>query len=214
MKIITSIFIITVLFSAHYALAAGIGTCNPDNPSSTICNPISSGAHGNIPGFISYAISFVGGFIGLIAICLIVYAGFRMIIANGDDTAISNSKKILTRAIFGFVAAIMAYSIVLAIQKFLGVQNVDYSKQAYFTNPFAATSLQGFASKLLEDTVSIGGLLALLMIILSGFRYMVSRGDEKTVSKAKNTLTWSVLGLVIMIFAYVIIKAVATLLGK
>ena len=49
------------------------------------------------------------------------------------------------------------------------------------------------------------GSVAVIVIIYSGFRYITSSGDAARVSAAKNTLTYAVVGLVVAIFAYVIV---------
>ncbi len=52
------------------------------------------------------------------------------------------------------------------------------------------------------------GAVAVLMIIIGGFRYIVSGGDQNGVSGAKNTILYALIGLVIVIFAQVIVRFV------
>ena len=52
------------------------------------------------------------------------------------------------------------------------------------------------------------GALALLMIVVSGLRYIVSAGDAQTAAKAKNGILYSCVGLVIAIAAEVIVQFV------
>lgn len=65
-----------------------------------------------------------------------------------------------------------------------------------------------------EDTVKkvvnlllfvVGG-LAVVMIIFSGIFYVISQGDAGRVAKAKNTLTYSVVGLIIAFLAFAIVN--------
>ena len=52
------------------------------------------------------------------------------------------------------------------------------------------------------------GILAVVMIIWSGFRYIWSNGDSSKITNAKNTLIYSIVGLVVAILAYAIVNFV------
>lgn len=54
------------------------------------------------------------------------------------------------------------------------------------------------------------GALSVIMIIIGGFRYIISGGDSTGVTGAKNTILYAIVGLVIVIFAQVIIRFVLT----
>jgi len=52
----------------------------------------------------------------------------------------------------------------------------------------------------------IVGVIAVIMIIVSGVRYTASAGNANSVAAAKNTLLYSIIGLVVAIFAYAIVN--------
>lgn len=52
------------------------------------------------------------------------------------------------------------------------------------------------------------GILAVVMIIWSGLRYIWSNGDSSKITSAKNTLIYSIVGLVVAILAYAIVNFV------
>ena len=52
------------------------------------------------------------------------------------------------------------------------------------------------------------GIISVIMIIIGGIRYATSNGDSNAASSAKNTILYSVVGLVIAIFAYAIVQFV------
>lgn len=56
----------------------------------------------------------------------------------------------------------------------------------------------------------IVGAIAVIMIIISGIRYVVSQGDSGAVKSAKDTILYSVIGLIVAIFAYAIVNFVIT----
>ncbi|MFO0971743.1 MAG: hypothetical protein U0520_05365 [Candidatus Saccharimonadales bacterium] len=54
------------------------------------------------------------------------------------------------------------------------------------------------------------GAVSVIMIIIGGFRYIISGGDSSGVSGAKNTILYAIVGLVIVLFAQVIIRFILT----
>ncbi|MEK9195823.1 MAG: pilin [Patescibacteria group bacterium] len=75
--------------------------------------------------------------------------------------------------------------------------------------------------KLVSDIVNIFsvivGVVAVIMIIYGGFRYITSGGDSGNVTNAKNTILYALVGLVIVALAQFIVKFVlskATNLGN
>jgi hypothetical protein len=58
------------------------------------------------------------------------------------------------------------------------------------------------------------GAVSVIMIIVGGFRYVISNGDSNGVSGAKNTILYAIVGLVIVLFAQVIVRFVLTNLSK
>jgi len=52
------------------------------------------------------------------------------------------------------------------------------------------------------------GVVAVIMMIFGGFQYITSSGDAAKVTKAKNTILYGVVGLVIAVLAYAIVNFV------
>lgn len=55
---------------------------------------------------------------------------------------------------------------------------------------------------------SLAGALALLFIVIGGVRYILSRGDPNATAQAKNTIVYALVGLVVTIMAYAIVRFV------
>lgn len=69
-------------------------------------------------------------------------------------------------------------------------------------------------SKLLNSVINIlsivVGAVSVIMIIIGGFRYIISGGDSAGVTAGKNTILYAVVGLVVVLFAQVIVRFVLT----
>lgn len=74
------------------------------------------------------------------------------------------------------------------------------------------------AGDLAKDFVNIMlfaiGILAVIMIIWGGIRYVLSGGDSTAISAAKKTILYAVVGLVVAILAYAIVNFVITTIAK
>lgn len=52
------------------------------------------------------------------------------------------------------------------------------------------------------------GSIAVLIIVISGFRFVISAGDPQAVTKARNAIIYAVIGLIVIISATVIVNFV------
>ena len=70
------------------------------------------------------------------------------------------------------------------------------------------TSAPGLISKLLQIVLAISGVVALIFIIVSGYRFMLSQGNPEAVQEARESLTSAIVGLLFIIFALVILQLI------
>ncbi len=59
----------------------------------------------------------------------------------------------------------------------------------------------------------LAGVVAMAFIIIGGYQYMMSAGDEEAAAQGKKTLTNAVIGLVIVILSYTIITVIINALS-
>ena len=65
-------------------------------------------------------------------------------------------------------------------------------------------SMFNIISTIISAVLSLLGVIFLILIIYAGYMWMMARGDEKTVNKAKDTLTRAIVGIIIVVGAYAI----------
>lgn len=58
------------------------------------------------------------------------------------------------------------------------------------------------------------GAIAVVFIVIGGIRYTLSQGDSQAITRAKNTILYALVGLVIVIFAFVIVRFVVGSIGS
>lgn len=65
---------------------------------------------------------------------------------------------------------------------------------------------------IIEILLAIVGLISVLFLIIGGFRYVTSGGNEETTESAKKTITNSIIGIIIVILAFVIVRVITNAL--
>ncbi|NIT03680.1 hypothetical protein GTO10_01985 [Candidatus Saccharibacteria bacterium] len=69
-------------------------------------------------------------------------------------------------------------------------------------------------ARIVDVLLGLAGTVAVLFLIYGGIQYMMSGGDEKSLSTAKATITYSILGLVLIIAAIFIVNLVLTSIAR
>ena len=66
----------------------------------------------------------------------------------------------------------------------------------------------GVFKQITNTILYIVGIIAVIMLIIGGIKYVVSGGDAKKVTDAKNTVLYAIIGLVIAFLAFAIVNFV------
>jgi hypothetical protein len=64
-----------------------------------------------------------------------------------------------------------------------------------------------------EILLRVGGLVAIAFVIMGGFRYLTSQGEPENTASARKTIINALVGLIITIFATVIVRFIGERLG-
>ena len=70
----------------------------------------------------------------------------------------------------------------------------------------------GVFKQITNTILYIVGIVAVIMLIVGGIKYVVSGGDSKKVTDAKNTVLYAIIGLVIAFLAFAIVNFVISAL--
>ena len=70
----------------------------------------------------------------------------------------------------------------------------------------------GVFKRITNTILYIVGIIAVIMLIIGGIRYVTSGGDAKKVTDAKNTVLYAIIGLIISLLAFAIVNFVISAL--
>ena len=74
-------------------------------------------------------------------------------------------------------------------------------------------SLTSLFQNAVTGITAFAGVVLFIVLISAGFTFLFSGGDAKKLEKAKNTFTYALIGMVVIISAYLIIQLIQTFTG-
>lgn len=72
----------------------------------------------------------------------------------------------------------------------------------------------GVFTRITSIALYVIGAISVIMLIWGGLRYIISGGDSKKVTDAKNTILYAIIGLVFAVLAYAIVSFVLNSIGS
>lgn len=69
-------------------------------------------------------------------------------------------------------------------------------------------TLKGMIESIVNGVIAVGGVVAVIFIVVGGFNYMTSSGDAQKVQKAKATIMYACIGLAIVALSFIIVNFV------
>lgn len=64
-----------------------------------------------------------------------------------------------------------------------------------------------------DDLLRVAGMVAIIFVIIAGFQFITSSGEPEAAAKARQTILYAVIGLVIALVATVIVSFIGNALG-
>ena len=78
----------------------------------------------------------------------------------------------------------------------------------------SSQSLPELIANVIRLMLLFAGAIAVVFVIIGGYQYLTSAGNEETAEKGRKTLTNAIIGVVIIILAYVIINVIVNLVSS
>jgi len=69
--------------------------------------------------------------------------------------------------------------------------------------------LECIFSRILNIVVQLAGLAVFIMLLVGGWQFLTSGGEKQAVAKARGTLTYAILGLVLLIASWFIMRFIS-----
>lgn len=140
----------------------------------------------------------IGDIGAYVAVALAMFGGFLYMTSAGDPGKAAKGRKTIINSCIGIVITKVSSLALKTVSDFMSRIGSD-------------KSIGNIASEVAGEMLFWGGAICVIMIMWGGFQYTTSAGDPGKAAKARQTLLYAVVGLVLMIVAAVIINfAVST----
>ncbi len=74
-------------------------------------------------------------------------------------------------------------------------------------------SLGALFTNIIRSVVALSGVVLFIMLVMGGFTFLFSGGDQKKLEKAKGTITHALIGLVVLIGSYLVLLLIKSITG-
>jgi len=73
-------------------------------------------------------------------------------------------------------------------------------------NPIGFDSVQGVVKALIQVAFTAAGLVAVIFLIIGGFKYLTSSGNADAVEGAKGTIINAIIGLIVIFISFLLVN--------
>ena len=123
---------------------------------------------------------------------------------------------VLFLAMFNLAIAVASPSISPSAYAAGVCDHLDAGSEAYRANGCGGTSgsdLSNVIVSIVNAVIGAVGLIAAIFVLIGGINYMTSAGDPGKVEKAKKTILYALIGLIIAALTFAIVNFVIRILG-
>ena len=158
---------------------------------------------GLIWGLVIGISNWIVGLVGTVIVLMIIVGGVQLITSAGSPDAVKAAKGRITNAVMSLVVLISMKAILVLVSIGGGVNE-------FFGAPVnnageTLGSVKDLILAMINFALWLGGAVSVIFIIVGALRYIASGGNQTNLQKAKATITYAVLGLVISISAIAIV---------
>jgi hypothetical protein len=133
-----------------------------------------------------------------VALFFILYGAFLFITGGGNSSQTEKARKSIFNAVIGLIISMGAIAITNLIFTILG--------NASATNDFGVPEMD--AQELLQNGINlayyVAGIVAVIVLLIAGVTYVTAVGDASRITRAKNMILYSVIGLGLLFAAFAI----------
>ena len=142
--------------------------------------------------------------VGLLSVVYVIISGIKYIMSRGSPDEVAKAQTGIMNALAGLAISVVSIKFVA----FLAGQFSD-GNGGQSANGLDLTTLpnpQGVASGTIVPTLltvvfTIAGALSFLFLVIGGFGYVSSQGDPQRIAKAKSTVTYALVGIIVAVSA-------------
>jgi len=161
----------------------------------SVNNPL---AFNTVETFLSGGIlPWLQGIAATLALVFFIIGALMYMAGGASENNIKQGKAAMTASLIGFALALAAPTFLKEIYSIFGV-----------SAPTAGPTLVGIALNVLKFLLSLIGIFATIMLVVSGLSYMSSAGADDKAKSAKKMATSAIIGITLALAALILIRQI------
>ena len=116
-------------------------------------------------------------------------------------------KKLFPLALILIVSVVLGLSLASSPSVLAANQGTEEVGSPRLPNPLGGNAdLMTVLLRVMQIALALVDIFALFMFILGGFEFLISAGNPNMIKRAKDTLIWATIGIVVITLSYSILK--------
>lgn len=138
----------------------------------------------------------------------VIYGGYLYTFSGGDPNKVATGKKALYQAFLGFAIVMSANIILNSIRIALGANfNANCASENCGIDPGT------MVTNAIQWVIGVAGVVSAIFVVYGGISYTTSAGDPGKVKKAKDMITYALIGLAIVALSEIIVAFVSNIIN-
>lgn len=96
----------------------------------------------------------------------------------------------------------------MSFEQFTPEESLQINKQGYNEALTTTSDVKDYAIRIVNFALGFLGLIAVIIVVYGGVRYLTAAGEEEGATKGKKTITYAVIGLVIILGSFALVNTV------
>lgn len=141
----------------------------------------------------------------------VIYGGYLYMLSRGDPGKTATGKKALTQAFIGLAIVLLA-NIVMSTIRFILLGSTGVLAENCVTSECVNPTT--LVSSGIQWIIAVAGIVCAIFVVYGGISYLTSAGDPSKLQRAKHTIMYALIGLVIVALAEIITAFVTNLINN
>jgi len=149
---------------------------------------------------------------GYLVVGWIIWGGYKYMFSRGDVSKVTEGKKTLTNAFIGLAIVMLSGVIFSAIRSVLGSGSLQcVVPEGVVANATCSngmllpkTDVDQIVVNTIEWFLGMSGVVAVIFMVYGGISYITAAGDAGKIVKAKNSILYALIGLIIVAISLII----------
>ncbi len=141
----------------------------------------------------------------------VIYGGYLYTFSGGDPNKIAIGKKTLSQAFIGLAIVMSANVILNSIRIAL---NANFTKNCVTGECYDMGSASTMITSAIQWVIGVAGIVSAIFVVYGGISYTTSAGEPSKLQKAKQMITYALIGLAVVALAEIITAFVSNMIRE